>query len=489
MQQVPAAGLPERLHWSSLLSSLAAGIKGMWGLFAAGAYFASQGRWLLILVSAVIFTAFSLGAALIRWSRFRYSVSDDQIRIDSGVISRVHRSIPFDRIQDVDISQGPVARLLGVAKVKFETGSGGGAEDGVLAAIPLFRAQELREHVRQGHAGLETKPEEKAPEEAQPVFAMNVRRLVLAGLFNFSLALFAGLFGATQTMGDVIGFDPFSRTFWLRLLSTGTPISDFLLEHRLAAAVAGLLILILAGIITGLVRTMLRDFSFRVDRSELGLRRRRGLFTRTDVTLPLTRVQAAVITTGPVRDRFGWRELNLQNLAQDEGGNGSHSLAPLATDSEIDRIVVELGWRPLTNDADWRPVSLSYVWTRLLWLTPLLAAALVQAAFAPWIGAIGVLLVGGAGALRFLSWRHTRYVLDDDRLRVSTGWWRRRSTVVPLSKIQSVDLSEDPVSRLFGTATIQLGVAGGRLYRAHEVPALERKTARMLRDQLLTMAA
>jgi putative membrane protein len=290
-------------------------------------------------------------------------------------------------------------------------------------------------------------------------------------------------------MGDVVGFDPFRRRFWLQLLSAGTPIADFLLAHRIVAAVGGLLILGLVGLLTGVVRTTLRDFGFRVDRTEAGLRRRRGLLTRTDVTLPIARVQAAVLATGPVRDRFGWRELSFQNLARDEGGKGNHILAPLATDAELDRIVAELGWRPLSRANDWRPVSTAYIWTRLLWLAPLLLAAGFQALFVPWVGIAAGMLILGAMAMRYLSWRRTRYALDGDRLLVRTGWWRRRAIVLPISKIQSVDLSEDPMGRLFGTASLQFGVAGGGLYPGHEVPALERETARQLRDRLLSVAA
>ena len=56
--------------------------------------------------------------------------------------------------------------------------------------------------------------------------------MLLAGTFNFSLAIFAGLFGLTQTVGDVVGFDPFEPNFWINLLSAGDPIRDLILAHR-----------------------------------------------------------------------------------------------------------------------------------------------------------------------------------------------------------------------------------------------------------------
>lgn len=488
-ERVP--GAPERLHWSFLLSSLGAGIRGMWGLFAGGAYFAAQGQWMLVLVMALLFTLFSVGAAAVRWRRFCYQVADDQIRIDSGVVSRVHRSIPFDRIQDVDISQGPLARLLGVAKLKFETGGGsGGAEDGVLDAIALDRAQDLRELIRTRRSGVMPSGEVEQILKAEiPVYAMDLRRLLLAGVFNFSLALFAGLLGASQTMGEVVGFDPFNRGFWTNLLSAGSPIADFILAHRVAAIAGGLIVLSLVGLATGLVRTILRDFGFRLDRTEVGLRRRRGLLTRTDVTIPVARIQAAIVATGPLRDRWNWRELSFQNLAGDEGGKGNHMIAPLANDEELDRIIAELGWRPLAAASDWRRVSVFYVWTGILWLAPLLLAALVQAFFLPWIGLALATLILAAMLLRLLSWRRTLYALDGDRLLIRSGWWRRRLIVLPVSRIQSLDVSQDPVSRLFGIADLQLGVAGGGMFPRHEVPALEGETARRLRSDLLSAAA
>ena len=41
-------GPPERLHPLYLLTGLGQALRGAWGMLAAGAYFASQGSWLLV---------------------------------------------------------------------------------------------------------------------------------------------------------------------------------------------------------------------------------------------------------------------------------------------------------------------------------------------------------------------------------------------------------------------------------------------------------
>ena len=358
----PKPGGPaERLHPLFLLTGLGGSLRGLAGGYAAIGYLAVSGRLQTALYGAAALVAVTAIGILLYWRRFSFHVGATEIRIDSGIISRRQSSIPFDRIQDVDITQGPLARVLGLAKVKFETGAAGvgpGAPESVLHCISLDRAEEIRSLIRGRAAAAPTDPADAA--EQPPIYAMDIKRLLLAGTFNFSLAIFAGLFGLSQTVGDLIGFDPFSRRFWAGIAERSGPVAEFALAHRAGVVVAGLAVLLVIGIVTGIVRTVMRDFGFRLDVASAGLRRRRGLLTRTDVTLPIHRAQAAIVGTGPVREHFGWANLHVQNLAQDEGGKGDHSLSPLANQSEIARILGELDWRPLPEAPDWQRVSKSW---------------------------------------------------------------------------------------------------------------------------------
>ena len=488
-----AVGEIERLHPWFLLTGIGRGIRGLTGAYALVAYFAVSGRLWQGLMIAIGLLVFSIISVFIYWRRFEFRVGADEIRIDSGILSRTHRSIPFDRIQDVDIIQGPVARLTGLAKVTFETGGGSaqpGKEDGVIQAVSLQRAQELRELVRTRRSRAVTAMPVEAGAEDAPVYAMGLSRLLLAGTFNFSLALFAGLFGLTQTMGDVIGFDPLERSFWERILSAGGPAREYILMHPAVVALAGVVVLILVGMVTGIIRTVTRDYGFRLDRTGVGLRRRRGLFTRTDVTLPAKRAQAAILVSGPVRERFGYGELKLQNLAGDEDKSGNHVLAPLATEQEASNILTALGWRQLPDPVEWQHVSRSFIWSFLLGLAPVfVVAAVAQITFVPLLGLAWLTVPIALWLARRLEWKRIGYALDADRLLIRTGWWRRRTTVLPLAKIQSVDLKESFITRWFGTASIQFGVAGGTALAPHSIPAIPREGARQLRDRLLGLQA
>lgn len=490
MTDEQAVGAPERLHPLVLVTGLGGALRGMAGAYAVIAYLAVRGQLGSALFAVVALLAMVAAGVYLYWRRFEYRVGEHEIRIDSGIFSRTHRSIPFERIHDVEITQGPVARLLGLAKVKFETGgaAGSGDDEGSLQAVALERAQQIRALVRARRAP--TEPTADIAEEDRPlVFAMDFGRLLLAGLFNFSLAVFAGLFGLSQTFGDVFGFDPLRRDFWTPLLSEGHPITGFVLSNRAAAAVAGLVLLVLVGVLTGLTRTLLRDYGFRLDQTGTGLRRRRGLFTRSDVTLRAARAQAAILVSGPVRSAFGWSELKIQSLAADEGGKGDHVLAPLAKSEEIDTILEKLGWRALADAPDWKRVSSAYVWTFALFLLPLSLLALAQMVLTLVPGLIAQAAILLALLMRFVAWRRTRYAHQGDRLLIRTGWWRRRLLILPVERIQSVDLRQDFVSRWFGAASLAFGVAGGGGFSAHLIPALPAEKASQLRKLLLSSAA
>ena len=169
------------------------------------------------------------------------------------------------------------------------------------------------------------------------------------------------------------------------------------------------------------------NIGFRLDRSGTGLRRRRGLLTLTDVTLPLRRAQAAIVGTGPLRERFGWRELKLQSLAKDEGGKGDHVVAPLAREEEVAahprRTRLARSLRRPSGGAFRRAYAGASSWLAGPARADRLAAVRGSARPACWARCAAA----AADRDALASWRRNRYALDDDRLLVEPaggggGW-------------------------------------------------------------------
>jgi putative membrane protein len=94
-----------------------------------------------------------------------------------------------------------------------------------------------------------------------------------------------------------------------------------------------------------------------------------------------------------------------------------------------------------------------------------------------------VLLAATAG---FMSWYFTRFVIDDEELRVESGWLAKRSRRIAFERIQSVDMVQPLAARIFGLVELRIDAGAGD--RRTVLRYLRRQQAGQLRDYLLARA-
>ena len=416
----------------------------------------------LPIVLAVI--AFNFALAYAQWWRFTYTVNHADIRVENGLLSRTARAVPYERIQDVSLEQKPIPRLLGLTEVRFETGAGG-KDEITLRYLSEAEGERLRELVRNQKTGGTPIAASEGDDEAPVLFAMGPKRVLTFGLFEFSLAVVAVVAGAVQQVDFLLDFDIWEWREWQRLLAGpgGWLLALGVVGQVIAGAIA-IVALLLLGLVTGVVRTALREWNFRLERTDKGLRRRRGLLTRTDVVMPIHRVQALRIGTGIVRRLFGWHRLGVVSLAQDSGG-ANHDAAPFAQMREIAPIVSETGFHLPRGDADWQRGSRNYRIDRVviaaLFLVPLALGCAVFISAPFWITPL--LGLAWIAVLEAFHFSHDRHALDPDQLYSRQGWLSPKLAIASRVKLQSVEIARGPIARMRGYATLHLGLAGGQM--------------------------
>ncbi|HEX9947415.1 MAG TPA: PH domain-containing protein [Allosphingosinicella sp.] len=399
------------------------------------------------------------------WRRFRYGVGPAEIVIESGVLNRNRRSIPFDRVQDVDIERTFLARLFGLAKVRIETGAGG-KDEGLLDSVSLAEAHRLREVVRAGRSGAAHAAEAEAaePPPSHILFAMHPPRLLLFGLFSFSLVYIAGLFALLQTFDRFLPFDIYDPARWVGLVDEYLPV-----RWTVAAIAAVALLAALLGVVAGVVRTFARDFGFRLSMEGDRFRRERGLFTRSEAVIARRRVQLAEVAGGPVRGLFGWSGLAFQTLGAGTDRGGHQSAAPFATRGEIETVLAQVPPLRLPPPPELVPVSRRHIVRSVAGrLLPALAAVVALSYwFRPAIFLVALLpLLAVAAAVER---RFHRYGLADDLLFVARGIWNRRLWLVPLANIQALSLSRGVLQRRLGLASLAIDTAGASMINAPRI--------------------
>ncbi len=138
----------QRLHPLTLLLRAAGSIPAL--IFILLPVFtgrsADAGIWVNI-VLAVVYGIFFLPWVVVYFLRFQYWITERELIIHSGVFTRRRRNIPVDRIQNIDIEQRFLPRMLGAAKVLVYT-AGSTTAEGELAYVSLRQAQDVRAIIR-----------------------------------------------------------------------------------------------------------------------------------------------------------------------------------------------------------------------------------------------------------------------------------------------------------------------------------------------------
>lgn len=119
-----------RPSWRSQMSHFAVWIPLALAPFVIAAVLAANdvgtglSLWLWLLISLVLVVAVVVLDAIKRYATY-YAVTDQRLRIRRGILARHEQTTRFDRIQNVDIRQSLLDRMLQVGEVDFDTAGAG----------------------------------------------------------------------------------------------------------------------------------------------------------------------------------------------------------------------------------------------------------------------------------------------------------------------------------------------------------------------------
>jgi len=112
---------------------------------------------LAILFSVLFFLAFVIIFAEIyarlAYNNWRFEFTHDSLRLERGIIWKKYSNIPYERVQNVDISRGIIARACGFSSVHIQTAGysysarGMPISEGYIPAVNMQRAEQIREFV------------------------------------------------------------------------------------------------------------------------------------------------------------------------------------------------------------------------------------------------------------------------------------------------------------------------------------------------------
>ncbi|MDD5142842.1 PH domain-containing protein [Methanoregula sp.] len=101
-----------------------------------------------VLVGFLIITVLFIAWTRLYYATMEYELHDDEMRWRRGVWFRTTGIVPYNRITNLDLKQGPVMRWLGISTISIQTAGYSGQAVPEIRIEAIEHAEELREILR-----------------------------------------------------------------------------------------------------------------------------------------------------------------------------------------------------------------------------------------------------------------------------------------------------------------------------------------------------
>ena len=438
------------------------------GLLVAGTAIGGRG-WQLIAVAVPVV----LG--VVRYLTTRFRVAEGRVELRRGLLNRRTLAVPVDRVRTVDLTAGPVHRLLGLVTVRIGTGTASSRDEDSLDldGLPGAAARTLRAALLSAGGPSAGDPDDGAPEPAptaHTVLRLDPSWARYAPLTGTGLVLLAGVVGGAFQLATTLGLELTLRAE--DLPGTDLPVAGWL------AVVAGLLVVLLVVSALAVAAYLLTSWGLVLTHRPGAWHLVRGLLTTRETTLDEGRV-AGVVLHEPVGLRLaGAAHLSAIVTGLDRSNPGSATLvppAPARVASGVGAAVVGTP-APLTAPlVAHGPAATRRRWSRALGPAALLSALGVLAWLTLPVGrwglALAVLALPVAAGLAHDRTRSLGHALVADHLVARSGSLARSREVLATRHVIGWTLRDTLVQRRAGLVTLTATTAGGdQQVSVHDVP-------------------
>jgi putative membrane protein len=260
-------------------------------------------------------------------------------------------------------------------------------------------------------------------------------------------------------------------------------------QYFVLGGVAGPLVLV-GGYVLSAILAVLEYYDFELGRRGEDLVYERGLLQRYSGSIPTDKIQTLTVReTAPMR-WLGYAALDVETAGYaGSGGGGTQAAVPISSRRRVGELAHELfDFDAVDLERPPKRARQRYAFRYTFVVLAVVAAAYALSTlvdgFTLWyLPALAVLAVPAAAHLK---WRHRGYALTDDHVVVRTGFWRRRTAVVPYYRLQTVVSAATVFQRRRHLASVVADTASSATLAAsaptaHDVDA---DTARTLQREL-----
>lgn len=392
---------------------------------------------LLVVLGVLVLT---MAFFYISWRMHTFRVTEELVEVRSGVVFRTHRRGRLDRIQGINVQRPFFPRIFGTAKLEVEVA--GQDANVALAFLAGRAADELRADILRLASGTLEREAEAAGEPARDAEGNVLDRRVHEMLApELDPALAAEQSVVRVGVGRLIGSTVLSSAMVFLVLVLAGAIVALVITGEPWALFG--LIPFLLGFGGFLVNRVVKSLRYSIASTRDGVRIGYGLLSIRNDTLPPGRIHSISVNQELLWRPFDWWTIRVNRASrssmQTDSGQSNTTVLPVGSREDVFRVLelllpdlVEADLRTLTEHGLGR--GRDEVFTN----SP-----------------------RRARVLRWFSQRRNGFALVAGAVLMRRGAIWRELVIVPMPRMQSVDVRQGPLLRRLRLAAVNVHTVAG----------------------------
>jgi putative membrane protein len=401
--------------------------------------------WALLAVAVVLILC--IGGFYLSWRMHTFRITGDAVEVRSGILFRTQRKARLDRIQGINVQRPLLARIFGAAKLDIAVA--GHDANVQLSYLGSTLADGLRADVLRLASGIKAAEREATDADVSSPAAPGAVAAV-SGVVNRRVNEFLApeLDPSVAPPESVVKIPPL-RLFGSLLFSGFTLFLVVVVVLLIIGASTGrlwLLFIVLPGLLGSAsfyVNRFTKSLRYSIAGTPDGVRVGFGLLTTSNETLPPGRIHAVEVLQPLMWRPFRWWQIRIDTAGHTSekgaAGQAATTILPVGDAADVARVLslVLPGFATEQHRA-------------------LIEAGMTSRGRDTFVGS-----PRRAAWIRPFSWRRTGYSILDGVILLRRGAVWRSLSLVPLARLQSLEIEQGPLDRMLGLASTRLHTVSG----------------------------
>lgn len=486
----------EKIYRNHPISIFESFLKSSWKFvipmfFIAFKDIAEGSLWALALLVPVLLVTFIY--AILSWRKTIYSFSDRHIAVQSGVFKVLKKQILFERVQTFDVLEPLVYRPFGIVVLKIDTGNTTEEGSDITLKTTKMQVEYLRKLV------FAFKAEAKEADDSLETDAENIelvkrmvkpREILALGATNNSLWMGIVALGAIYNVFD----DYLARWIDIDWKFLSRQVSNYSVEKiggfkLLVVIFIILFIYAVFSTIFGVISSHIKYYNFTVIRTAYDVKIDYGLLNKKHYQFPLKKINAVYFKQNLVQNLCGYQKICIEIIGYGNESGEEALLYPLIKRKHAQNLLKEL-LPEMVFEGEVEYVkgktAIKFMLGKLIWRA---VFVFVLVAFVNQISMyyrviFGVVLVLDGVLVGYCEYKHTAIGIGEKLMFLSYKGRGREEVILPISKIESFELLQNPFQRRSNLMNYRIHVWSNGLKGNYMVKHIDK---RVYQDKLLNL--